>query len=350
MSGFSKSILDEWTLSGRLLWFRVPNEKTLNAKNRPRLHGRTPIVFVPRENLSKFLSGIQPVEFDVEKLDHELKDIYDILSENGSIFLDELSRKVSLTKQKIIPILSEMIHRGLITIDGFTAFRFLANHKKLMEPSITTDLELAGRISINPCLTISRSENKSLNEEVLEYWCQLILRRYGVVCRDLIQREKFSPAWRELAPVYRRLELQGQIRGGRFIEKSDGSQYASKETYEIWTRYFQREDDQWQVISATDPCNIFGVITDQKKVPALRHTKLLIQSGQILAVYQNGSIQFEGNPSHSQKELFSRALRVSGPIRRIDPFLLQEEKAMSSKLYLDNRRPQNLRNIFQNRV
>ena len=51
----------------------------------------------------------------------------------------------------------------------------------------------------------------------LESWCRLLLERYGVVFRDLLAREPAAPPWYELVRVLRRMELRGEVRGGRFV-------------------------------------------------------------------------------------------------------------------------------------
>ncbi len=68
-------------------------------------------------------------------------------------------------------------------------------------------------------------EHKEALERV-EHWARVLLGRYGVVFRDLAAKESASPAWRELQPVYRRLEARGEIRGGRFVTGMSGEQYA----------------------------------------------------------------------------------------------------------------------------
>ncbi len=46
-----------------------------------------------------------------------------------------------------------------------------------------------------------------------------LLRRYGVLCWRLLEREAaWLPPWRELLRVCQRLEARGELRGGRFIE------------------------------------------------------------------------------------------------------------------------------------
>ena len=54
----------------------------------------------------------------------------------------------------------------------------------------------------------------------------MLLRRYGVVFRELLARETGLPRWRELQVALRRLEDRGEIRGGRFVSGFIGEQFA----------------------------------------------------------------------------------------------------------------------------
>ena len=54
----------------------------------------------------------------------------------------------------------------------------------------------------------------------------MLLKRYGVVFRDLFAREKNIPRWRELLIAFRRLEDRGEISGGRFVSGFLGEQFA----------------------------------------------------------------------------------------------------------------------------
>ena len=50
----------------------------------------------------------------------------------------------------------------------------------------------------------------------------------GVVFRDVIARESIAPPWRDLLVVLRRMEAQGHIRGGRFVDGFTGEQYVAR--------------------------------------------------------------------------------------------------------------------------
>jgi ATP-dependent Lhr-like helicase len=42
-------------------------------------------------------------------------------------------------------------------------------------------------------------------------------------------RESLAPPWRDLLAIYRRLELQGVVRGGRFVSGYIGEQFCLPE-------------------------------------------------------------------------------------------------------------------------
>src|SRR6185436_7953033 len=108
-------------------------------------------------------------------------------------------------------------------------------------------------------------------EERAERWAWLLLRRYGVMFRDLLARESVAPAWRDLLPVYRRLEMRGEIRGGRVVGGVAGEQFALPEAVERLRKHRdQPARDVWSVISAVDPLNLIGIVTLDARVPAVR--------------------------------------------------------------------------------
>src|SRR5207245_5713740 len=68
--------------------------------------------------------------------------------------------------------------------------------------------------------------------DAVERTCRQLLRRWGVVCRDLLARETRVPTWRELATCLRRMEERGEIRGGRFVAGLVGEHFALPEAVE----------------------------------------------------------------------------------------------------------------------
>src|SRR5204863_4293601 len=66
-------------------------------------------------------------------------------------------------------------------------------------------------------------------DQAIERFAQVLLRRYGVMFRRLLEREAPNVSWFELGRVYRRLEARGDIRGGHFVGGVSGEQFALPE-------------------------------------------------------------------------------------------------------------------------
>jgi ATP-dependent Lhr-like helicase len=95
------------------------------------------------------------------------------------------------------------------------------------------------------------------------------LRRYGVVLRDLVAREPHAPPWRDLVRVYRRMEMSGEIRGGRMVASFVGEQFALPEALDA-LRAARKAPKTGAVVrvAACDPLNLVGVLTPGPRVAA----------------------------------------------------------------------------------
>src|SRR5438093_11270139 len=129
--------------------------------------------------------------------------------------------------------------------------------------------------------------------ERVERFARQLLRRYGVVFRDLLAREAQAPPWRELLRVYRRLEARGEIRGGRFVDGFSGEQFALAEAVGKLRAIRRRPGSETLVsLSASDPLNLVGVVTPGDKVPAVAANRLLFRDGVPIAVREAGKVRF----------------------------------------------------------
>jgi ATP-dependent Lhr-like helicase len=101
-----------------------------------------------------------------------------------------------------------------------------------------------------------------------------------VVFRRLLTRETNAAPWRDLVRVYRRLEARGEIRGGRFVSGMSGEQFALPEGVEQ-LRETRRTppDDRVITISAADPLNLAGIVTDGERVRAVAGSRVAYKNG-----------------------------------------------------------------------
>lgn len=121
-----------------------------------------------------------------------------------------------------------------------------------------------------------------------------LLRRYGVMFWRLLEREAgWMPSWRELLPVYHRLEARGEIRGGRFVAGLSGEQFALPEAIPLLREMRRRAPDgSYVCISAIDPLNLCGTLLAGDKVPALAGNRLLFRDGAPVATQVAGKFHY----------------------------------------------------------
>jgi ATP-dependent Lhr-like helicase len=134
----------------------------------------------------------------------------------------------------------------------------------------------AGRWSLLPALDGEASDLDGLAET----WAEQLLSRYGVVFRDLAQRENLSLPWREVLRALRRLEARGLVRGGRFVASFLGEQYARPEAVDSLRRA-RRSERKGELVrlSAVDPLNLTGVILPGERVPSVHTKSVLLRDG-----------------------------------------------------------------------
>jgi ATP-dependent Lhr-like helicase len=98
----------------------------------------------------------------------------------------------------------------------------------------------------------------------------MLLRRYGVVFRELLAGETILPSWRDLLISFRRLEDRGEIRGGRFVSGFIGEQFALPVAVEsLRAQRHRAASAELVTITASDPLNLTGVILPGDRVPAI---------------------------------------------------------------------------------
>jgi ATP-dependent Lhr-like helicase len=144
----------------------------------------------------------------------------------------------------------------------------------------------------------------------------LLLNRYGVVFRDLLTRESAAPPWWELVRVLRRMELRGEVRGGRFIARVGGEQFALESAV---ARLRDLRDapasTEWSLISAADPLNLAGILTDGPRIPAQHKSALVLQNGRCIATKIAGRIELLAEIDPAQQLLIRKSLQVGRRLR-----------------------------------
>jgi ATP-dependent Lhr-like helicase len=211
--------------------------------------------------------------------------IVEHLRARGASFAHELEASCHLDAADLRAALQDLVADGVLSSDGFAGLRTIL----APESHATT---AAGRIRATRtsnqagrwfCLQPPDDgvTDRAIAHDMLAW---ALLRRYGVVFRRLIAREAAGVAWRDLARVYRRLEARGEIRGGRFVTGMSGEQFALPDAVER-LREIRRTpaDDTLVTISAADPLNLVGIITEGERIRVSLNARIVFHKG--VAVY-----------------------------------------------------------------
>lgn len=170
-------------------------------------------------------------------------------------------------KAEIETALWELVAVGFITADGFDNLRALIDPKRRAGQGSgrnTRPRDSVGRWSL-----LSGLSGEEVGEQAaeMEAICWMLLRRYGVVFRELLTRESILPRWREVLIALRRLEDRGEIRGGRFVSGFVGEQFALPVAVEsLRASRGEHASGEIVTISAADPLNLAGIVVPGEKV------------------------------------------------------------------------------------
>ena len=205
------------------------------------------------------------------------RQVLDFLRQRGASFFADIVRGTDRLKAEVETALWELVAGGLITADGFDNLRSLIDPKRRAGQG--SGRTARPRHSTGRWALLYTDQTTDRNRAV-EATCWMLLKRYGIVFRDVLARETNLPKWRELQMAFRRLEDRGEIRGGRFIDGFLGEQFALPVAVESLraTRKLALTGETI-VLSAADPLNLVGILVPGDRVPAISGKTLLFRDG-----------------------------------------------------------------------
>ena len=338
--------LDELCLTGEVGWGRLFPPPRNNDKSRPMasLTRVAPVSLFLREDAA-WLTVRAPVT-DLIGLSSPAQQVYELLTSHGAMFAADLLKATRMLNDHLDDSLGELVTRGVLTADGFGGLRALVGEKsnparkagrqkverkrtsrasigrwsiravaqepssdqsipesmigtriKAVSTTVTADsgsktgVESRVPSPVNAATATERS--RPANAKATEDWAWQLLRRWGVIFRDLLAREDGAPTWYEVLQVLRRLEARGEIRGGRFISGVAGEQFALADSIQQLRRLRDEGPTREIVIlSGADPLNLIGIITREERVPSTASNRVAYLDGQPVASLQGGEVRW----------------------------------------------------------
>jgi ATP-dependent Lhr-like helicase len=299
ISDYDPAHLDQLCLAGAVGWGRLsPHPATLDvglAADRQRSesagypgtnHAETatpprvrrviptrvaPIAFFVRDD-ADWMRPHHPGADDSETsyLSPVARELLEILKQRGALFFADMVRATGRLKAEVETGLWELVAAGLVTADGFENLRALVTPKNLGGASATRMGKVRRPRHAGGRWALLYADGSPDRDRSAESCCWMLLRRYGVVFRDLLVRETNLPRWRELQIAFRRLEDRGEVRGGRFVSGFLGEQFALPVAVEsLRANRKAPPTGERMVIAAADPLNLVGIIVPGERIPAI---------------------------------------------------------------------------------
>lgn len=288
ITDYDPAHLDQLCLAGAVGWGRLsPHPATLEStgggENRRRVIPTrvAPIAFFVRED-ADWLRPLHPGADGSSFLSLVAQAVLELLKQRGALFFPDLVRATGRLKAEIETGLWELVAAGLVTADGFENLRALVSPKNQPASGMARVMGKVRRPRHAPGRWSLLHAEGADRDRSVESCCWMLLRRYGVVFRDLLVRETNLPRWRELQIGYRRLEDRGEVRGGRFVDGFLGEQFALPEAVDSLRA--QRKlpvsaSTERVVLAAADPLNLVGIIVPGERIPAISGRSVAFRDG-----------------------------------------------------------------------
>ncbi|MDQ3172171.1 MAG: hypothetical protein M3Q91_00480, partial [Acidobacteriota bacterium] len=320
--------LDALCLSGEVVWARLtPGAASKNGSEKSRSGPvrSTPIALLRRKAFSIWNSVFPRPVVEEITFSTVTQEVYDYLKARGASFFSDIVESTKLLRSQVEESLADLVASGLVVSDSFTGLRALltpsnrktqaAARKKRRET--VYEMSSAGRWSILqrdagtagvPPATERQSRSarsngrpasfgslstSAIDPEAAEKVARILLKRYGIVFKRLLEREGLTLPWRVLLRTYHRLEARGEIRGGRFVAGISGEQFALPEAVGM-VRAIRRApaNDNLISVSAADPLNLVGIITPGARITAHTSNRILYRDGVPVALLESRETKF----------------------------------------------------------
>lgn len=161
--------------------------------------------------------------------------------------------------------------------------------------------------------TVKLPEDALEAEEMAKERARLLLTRYGIVFRQLLERELPSFQWSRMFRSLRLMELSGEVVAGHFFTGLDGPQFLSREAFRRLSEGLVQDSPYW--LSAIDPAAPSGLALDdwRGRWPPRRTSNHLVFDGArpvVISRRNAAELEIAVAPEHPHLERYFEFLKV----------------------------------------
>ena len=284
--GYRAEFLDVLCMSGQFAWSAVAGEAEADA-----MPSRVALI----ERGDEFIVARSDV---TELSDAKEASIWKALSEGGAQYLDQIADRANLSERDALAAIWRLAARGMVSNDSFAPLRMLsadadrghgarlvrANEKSSAKRDLAMRARLKSSVAGRWSAIVARSRPDGDGVDRMRELAMRLLKRHGILAREMLALESIEISWGEIAPVLRRMEYAGTIRRGLFVKSLSGEQYALGEAVEMLraTRAANRASDAPVALSAVDPANPYGSILRGRGIPRETSNIVVLRGGRLV--------------------------------------------------------------------
>ncbi len=338
VAAYKPEYLDRLCLSGEVTWGRLSPHPAFEAEaslpvqtnghesaapaRRVRPTRVAPMTFFLRDDAGWLLACADgdSKTVNTQSLSHPAREVLSALETRGASFFNDFVRTTRRLPSEVEGALWELVAAGLVTADGFENLRALIDPKRrrgegrgrsarprhaagrwaLLREAIgaaqedamiaedaaevigaSSGLPEAGVAGGDDLFSVIARPDREISP--VEAFAHQLLKRWGVVFRDLARRETLAPPWRDLLVVIRRMDARGEIRGGRFAQAFIGEQFAMPEAVELLRSVRRNEPSGEEVLlSSADPLNLIGAVLPGTRISVGAREVLRLRDGVVV--------------------------------------------------------------------
>ncbi len=267
------------------------------------------------------------------------RQVLDVLGGRGASFATDLARFSGLEPSRLRRALRDLMLRGRVTNDRFDPLR--PGAFDMLDALASARASAAGRLHrVRPRRVNAGGadgrwallEPSAASEEDRRLaWPGVLLERYGILSREIVELDPWAPSWSDLAPLLARSELRGELRRGYFVEGFSGVQYASGEAAEGLSRLAGSVHPAVEdiLLAAADPANLYGsgapldiplLDGGTARLSRLPGNYLVVRGGRPVLVIEAYGKRLTGLASASQSEIhaaLAHLIELAGPQRQV---------------------------------
>ena len=348
VADYDPAMLDRLCYGGQVFWRRFDARKLTRGR----------IGFCFRDDQEWVVPDPATVDMKMRPWDDDIPGECDavrrFIREHGACFFDDIVRGTGLDWRLVLRAVWHLVWKGEATNDSFESIRHAhfstglsACYDLFKRPGgkgATLEYIIGHMLDLrrlNPRLgrwapterLVPSSLEPHDHDEAAQQWAHLLLRRYGVVCRESLKGEVSAPGWRDLRRALVRLELLGKVRRGFFVQELSGEQYAYPEAVDALRATKLRHpdgdaaeseeqaegrlapDEPMVLVNACDPASPFAglfpvtnEVGEAVKFPRTSTRYLVIQAGQPILLYHTREVVLLADLPKERAEKAVRAL------------------------------------------